>query len=160
MKLIRLYSFRCPTAKSLPLENKSTLPPSQVFANGLLSPPPPLHLSLAEGIWIISARVNSCWDCTHPRGLRDKVWISKQYLGLLALPQKPRAAQGPDHSWPKILWVKGEPFTAAAVPSNTGRMRQNGSGGKWAFPWVKWSHALSLTSCPITGQAGAVTKQH
>lgn len=116
MKLIRLYSFRCPTAKSLPLENKSTLPPSQVFANGLLSPPPPLHLSLAEGIWIISARVNSCWDCTHPRGLRDKVWISKQYLGLFALPQKPRAAQGPDHSWPKILWVKWEPFTAAARP--------------------------------------------
>lgn len=42
MKLIRLHSFRCPTAKALPLEHKSMLPPSsQGFANGLLSPPPP-----------------------------------------------------------------------------------------------------------------------
>lgn len=44
MKLIRLYSFRHPTAKFPPLEYKSTLFPSpQVFANGL--PPSPSSLS-------------------------------------------------------------------------------------------------------------------
>lgn len=41
MELIRLYSFRRPTAKFPPLEYKSMLfPSSQVFANGL--PPVPL----------------------------------------------------------------------------------------------------------------------
>lgn len=39
MKLIRLYSFWCPTAKLHPSEYKSMLSPSsQAFANGLPSP--------------------------------------------------------------------------------------------------------------------------
>lgn len=45
MKLIRLYSFRRPTAKFPRLEYKSTLSPSsQVFATGLLLSPSSLLL--------------------------------------------------------------------------------------------------------------------
>lgn len=99
MKLIRLYSFRCPTAKSLPLGHKSTLPPSsQVFANGLLSPPPAWQKEyelFQEHRSKLRLRLHIPWRA-EGQGVDLQI-----YLGLFTLPQKSCGAQGLHHPLPK-----------------------------------------------------------